>query len=412
MAAVGVLSAEQTTDRSTTSDTYTDITDASIGSGSFAADTTYLILAGVVMVGVSDTITYVDVTNDSDTSIAPAEAIAELRGTGDGEPFLFAFEFAQGGTPVGVKLRFHTTASASITSVTSWIIAIPVGDFAGADYSSDEDDDTGAVVDVPTSSTAFASTTFTATTDTWLAIAYCLYDVNTSSANLIFALDRTGTASETITSGREGEHVDDRRGSFIIWADALSAVSNTFAVKVNTDGGDTADFDHVFSGIYLVNLDNIFKDVSFARTTGVTSALTSTFAEMQTVSHAVTADGDQIVLGYAQSDIVTHTGSIGLRFQEDDTTTFPDGIDVDALNTVTRDATDVLPISLMAVRSMLASGSPFMVDMDAADGRQTVNPAEHRCLVVFSDEEAAAAAGLGPAYPGRNHPSKNVLLRL
>lgn len=409
MAAVGVLSAEQTTDRTTTSNTYADITDASIASGSFQANTTYLILAGAIFGGANGTVSYMDLTNASGTSIAPAESIAETRGSSDGEPHFFAFEFAQGGTPVGIKLRFHTTGGVSITSFSSWIIAIPVGDFAGADYSKNEDDDSGAPVDVPTSPTAFASTTFTGTTDTWLAVAYVLCDVNTTSQKLVFALDRTGSASETITNQREGEIGSERRGSIIIWADILTAVSNTFSVEINTDGA-TTDFDHVFSGIYLINLE-IFKDASFARTTGATSALTSTPAEVQTLSHAVTVDGDQIILGYAQSDIVNHTATIGLRFQEDNTTTLPTGIDDAALGSTSRTATDIIPLALMSVRNMLASGSPFTIDMDAADDRQTTNPVDNRCLVVFSDE-AAAAAGLGPVYPGRNHPSKNVLLRL
>lgn len=412
MAGVGVLSVEQTTDRATTSNTYADITDASIGSGSFSADTTYLILAGAIFGGANGTVSYMDLTNASGTSITPAESIAETRGSSDGEPHFFAFEFAQGGSPVGIKLRFHTTGGVSITSLSSWIIAIPVTGFAGADYSSNEDDDSGTPVAVPTSTTAFATTTFTGTTDTWLAVAYVLYDVNTTSQKLVFALDRTGSASETITNQREGENTAERRGSYIIWADTLTAVSNTFAVKISTDGGADTDFDHVFSGIYLINLDNIFKDVSFARTIGATSALTSAFAQAQTLAHAVTVDGDQIILGSAQSDIVNHTATIGLRFQEDDTTTLPPGIDAAALGSTSRAATDIIPLVLMSVRNMLASGSPFTIDMDAADDRQTTNPVEQRCLVVFSDEAAAAAAGLGPAYPGRNHPSKNILLRL
>lgn len=404
MAAVGIVSVEQTTDRSTTSNTYVDITDASIASGSFQANTTYLILAGAIVTGANGTITYVDVTNASDTSIAPAESIAETRGSSDGEPHFFAFEFAQGGSPVGIKLRFHTTSGVSITSVTSWIIAIPVTGFAGADYSKNEDDDSGAPVDVPTSTTAFATTTFTGTTDTWLAIAYVLYDVNTTSQKLVFALDRTGSASETITNQREGEATSERRGSIIVWADTLTAVSNTFSVKINTDGADT-DFDHIFSGIYLLNLDELFADVSFARTTGATSALTSTFAQAQTLAHAVTVDGDQIILGYAQSDVVTHQASFGLRFQEDNTTTLPTGIDDAALNSASRDATDIIPLALMSVRNMLASGSPFTIDMDAADDRQTTNPVDNRCLVVFSDEAAAGGAEYTQAAAGAITPT-------
>ncbi len=412
MAGVGVVSAEQTTDRATTSDTYTDIIDASISSGSFQTSTTYLILAGAIFTGPNGTISYMDVTNDSDSAIAPAESIVEVRGASDGEPHLFAFEFTQGGSAVGVKLRFHTTGAVSITSVTSWIIAIPISGFAAADYSKNEDDDVASPVAVPTTATAFATTTFAATTDSWLAIAYAQYDVNATSANLVFSLDRTGTASETVTNSFEGENVSERRGTFIIWADVLSAVSNTFSVELNTDGGATSDFDHVFSGIYLINLNNIFKDVSTERTTGATAALTTTFAQVQTLSHAVTVDSDQIVLGYCQSDLVSHTASFGLRFQENNSTTFPTGIDASpGLNITSRDATDVVPISLMAVRSMAASGSPFAIDMDGADDRQTTNTVEQRCLVVFSNE-AAAAAGLGSVYPGRNHPSRNVSLRL
>ena len=56
MAGVGVLSVQQTTDRSTTSNTYADITDASIASGSFQANTTYLILVGAVFGGANGTI--------------------------------------------------------------------------------------------------------------------------------------------------------------------------------------------------------------------------------------------------------------------------------------------------------------------------------------------------------------------
>ncbi|KKL24150.1 hypothetical protein LCGC14_2418200 [marine sediment metagenome] len=397
MAGVGVLSVEQTTDRTTTSNTYADITDASIASGSFQADTTYLILAGAIFGGANGTISYMDLTNASGTSITPAESIAETRGASDGEPHFFAFEFAQGGTPVGLKLRFHTTGGVSITSLSSWIIAIPVGDFAGADYSKNEDDDSGAPVAVPTSTTAFATTTFTGTTDIWLAIAYVLYDVNTTSKKLVFALDRTGSASETITNQREGENAVERRGSYIIWADTLTAVSNTFAVKISTDGV-TTDFDHVFSGIYLLNLNELFADASFARTTGATSALTSTFAQVQTLAHAVTADGAQIILGYAQSDIVNHTATIGLRFQEDNTTTLPTGIDAAALGSTSRDVTDIIPLALMSVRNMLVSGSTFTIDMDAADDRQTTNPLDNRCLVVFSDEAAPAADAGNPWY--------------
>ncbi|KKK73488.1 hypothetical protein LCGC14_2893340, partial [marine sediment metagenome] len=102
---------------------------------------------------------------------------------------------------------------------------------------------------------------------------------------------------------------------------------------------------------------------------------------------------------YAQSDIVNHTATIGLRFQEDNTTTLPTGIDAAALGSTSRDVTDIIPLALMSVRSMLASGSPFTIDMDAADDRQTTNPLDNRCLVVFSDEAALAGTPVSDSQP-------------
>ncbi len=402
MTSIGIKSAEQTTDFIYSTDTaFQDVTAAEITSGNFIGNKKYLILANFHLQTESSTVHQGArvVRSDTDADIGPAEYVKEPYEEGTFTP-TFVFEYTQPATPHGIKLQVKTyTGGTAINCRTSSLIAIPVEDFAAANYASNEDDDTGAPTALTTSAADFASVTFTGTTDVWVAIAVLYATGNTTSGILKMQFDRTGSASENRTIQVEGEDVDEKPVWAYIWSGTLTAVSNTFKVQASCDVND--DFDHVFSGIYLFNLTELFETVSASRDSANSGNITSdntwaTSTEMRTVSHNPATSGDQIVFGFGVGDMTvgaTHRAVFGQRFQQGGTT-FPVGSDAsDTLpgyQSFDAGNAELLPSCIMAVKSMTTGAKT--IDLDATANLDSLLQVSDRCLIVFSDEAASAGA--------------------
>ncbi len=407
MTSVGIKSAEQTTDFIYSADTaFQDVTAAAIASGDFVGSKKYLILANFHLHTESSSVLQGArvVRSDTGADIGPAEYVKEPYEEGTFTP-TFVFEYTQPATPHGIKLQVKTyTGGTAINCRTSSLIAIPIGDFAAANYASNEDDDTGAPTALTTTAADFASVTFTGSTDVWMAIAVLYTTGNTTSGILKMQFDRTGSASENRVVQVEGEDTAEQPVWAYIWSGTLTAVSNTFKVQASCDVND--DFDHVFSGIYLFNLTELFETVSASRDSANSGNITddntwATSTEMRTVSHNPATTGNQVVFGYGVGDMTgaSHRAVLGLRFQEGGAT-FPTGSDAsDTLpgyQSFDAGNADQLPACIMAVKSMTTGAKT--IDLDATAGLESLLQVADRCLIVFSDESAAAIVDTSAAW--------------
>jgi len=209
---------------------------------------------------------------------------------------------------------------------------------------------------------------------------------------------RSGTVSQTIDHSMEpevGASSDICAIPIFVPMDDLSAVSNTFKWQVGNEV-DSNHATHLFSSMAIINLTALFESVSMNSTTGAGSALTSTMAEVQSIArHAVATTGNQLIIGQIRRDVVTNVSSVNLRLQEDNTTTFPTGVETGSLGWGSHDALDEIADHIIGVISLTAGGGDqtdgdYLIDMDAADFRQTDAVPSFRRLVAFSFEAAAA----------------------
>lgn len=320
-AEIGHAFASATSAWTHTGDTsFTDITGASIGSGSFTTGKKYLLLFAAQMVY---------------SNAASGEmSIQSLHGTtafGDSEQrynpgsttIYYNYTFFTVWTAVaseGVKLQGKTSASGNtitVDQVTMTAINLSDDILENTDWFFNE-----RTTDDSLTSTSFTdggSVTFTpAGSSDWLVISESVLVVGTANGSRFSSqINRSGEASSSAPNNQQQPvTTTEFYGSVNLAAFSLTNASNTFKEQSNRASG-TATFTRNYSAIFAVNL-NKFKDHVFAYTTAELDTSGTDFAtQTQTASLAPSVTGDVWSLSAAISALGASTNSTKFRHQID-----------------------------------------------------------------------------------------------
>ena len=402
MSSVDMLSAKSTSDVNITSDdpTWTDI--ATIDKSAFTTgDKQYLILVYAVALYQNSEDYTLRVEDGAGSELSKQKQVWQGRASDDCQNLSFAFLYTQPSTPTDVVLQgARSTGTGTLVVKGSAIWAFPVADFAAAHYVSNEDNDVGAETDISTTEASFATIALTTNaTDKFLAIGHITYNVKIGERFLNFELSVTSTTlgEETVAAKVNGDDTTEVKSGTMLWVSdgGLFAESTTLTIKASAESG-TTDWSHIFSGVYFLNLSQLFNSVTVAKTAANTANIGgstdwTTFTEAQSLSHTPSIEEKQFVMGYVGNDVQVHTSSTGMRFQED-------GADIvtgmeDAVQGQQSQAIDdIYPLINLADKSMADEAQA--IDMDVAN-RRVANSVQvkDRMLIAFS-LEAKAAGGI------------------
>jgi len=396
-----IQSVQVSTNRDTTSSTFADVAGNKIDAVNFTGSKKYLIIAYQNSSGDSNTVESIWVVRSDSGDLSPYEITIEERGTlsrtDRNQTSGWVFEYTQPSTPTLVKTQFKNSDDSTIVrSNEAGILAIPVGDLDAADFKFNEVNNVSSPVALTTSLVTKADTgEFTGTTDIWLVIACAAWDVNATNTDTGFVLQRTGSASETLTFSREGEATNERESHIVCWVGTLTTATNhRFFIQMNDSGPDN---DHVYSSVAAINLSKLSRDVSQTRTAGATATLNNSASwasasptQLNSLTHTPTNTGDQIVIALAGFDTNNHSASTGVRMK-DDGTTIPFNRDQQSMGAMSNDADDVRPYFFFDRRNMTNVAHTIIheaFDDSTASGSSN---ARDRMVVAFSLEEPAVA---------------------
>lgn len=394
MAEIAHANAEQTTQQTTTSATYGDVTGASIASGSFVAGKKYRIkVTAHVNNSAGSGPTGVKVLHGT-TDFADSESIQART---DVNRWWFYSWFhvwtAVSGEGIKVQLKSDGTNTARIDQI--FISAINLSD----DVTENTDWFFGErSTDDALTSTYLAGATTGAFTPSgasdWLVETASQIDSGAdTSVSAQSRIVRSGEASSTLP-----QMVLEGRASQIAMLSAsrvfaLTGVSNTFTEESGeqtTGGGHT----RLHSKIFALNL-NKFKNHAFAYTEADLELGTTAFGDqIQTLSITPDLAGDVEIGAYWGFDANAVNTSAKSRVQVDNADQPPDQT-TDTYNFFGNDNRDETPQGLHTVENLTASA--HTIDLDASASTVTGAPtAQERSLWAFTMELAAGAASITP----------------
>jgi hypothetical protein len=386
MAAIAHAVAEQTTEQTSGSSVYADITGASIASGSFTAGKKYLLLVTAQLRNTSANGTNSCRLVHGTTAFAESE-MAATRDTPSAQVYAFMTVWTAVASEA-VKLQFKTSGgfiavdhialiainlSDDVTENTDWFFAERTTDDA-----------------LSTTMLDGAGITITGISSDWLVISFAQIDPGDTSNAFITQMQRSGEASSATPESR---FVTTSAGS--LWpmlmarVFTIGAAANTFKERAATTFGTAHTRLH--SSIFAINLAK-FKVRAFAYTDADTGTLSTTpyGTQVQTASITPTVTGDVLLLAYVGYDRNSAGVSGAFRVQVDNVDQ-PAGQTSAALQlNYGIDASDELPLSLVTMPSL--SNAAHTVDIDASDSGSGVATAQHRQLVAVTMELATVVS--------------------
>lgn len=387
MAAIQILSVEQTTEQTHTTDTnWTAVTGASLSG--FTVGDQYLILVNALAGG--------SVTNNrfgfrvvhGSTEFPSSYKFQEPSQADKHNYFWWTVWSAVSGE--SVAMEFMTNVSANTVSVDEIrIIAINLD----ADLTENTDWHFTSDASGPTAHTTTyadrAALTFTpgSAGDDWLILSRTEIIINTVLRDWNVQLLEDG--ANTVRAWQvEGEHSDENLiQGFVHVAEGLSAASHTFKVQTRDDTSGTQN-DYDTSAVFALNLNKFESHVVTFNSGTYNHTTANTYEELATTgNYAPTTTGDHVVFGDTHFD--GGAGADAATRLQFDGTSNPTAWENYLRQFPNYDATDQGNLPLVVVQSVSSAGDT--IDLDGRTWSTSFTWAD-RTIVAFSAELATAAA--------------------
>jgi hypothetical protein len=383
---------EQTTVQSHTGDTnWTDVSGASISSGSFTVGDKYLILVSAQATGLDSAQNFGWKILHGSTDFADSEMVLEPpAGAVNGQVPYNYFTVWTAVASEGIKMQHKTFNSAdTVRTDTVSMVAINLSDDLTEDvdwhYNSDS---TNTDLSSSYSTTNNAAITIDSgdhdAGDRFLVLGLARIDVGLTATSAFSRIQRTGESTEnTADDVWEGEDTSNFMLHHLGKVYSLGAASNTFTQASKLSSSNFHDRTH--SAVFAINLDK-FAQVTSEFDSSFTYTATTNFADqVDTASMTPDATGNFFIMGYTIHDVGS-TAAIDARVQVDNTDE-PAGQSSFTAGTYNWDTTDQIHRSTITVENL--DTSAHSVDLDSAPNTLTDSPTTlDTSIVVFSMELA------------------------
>lgn len=362
-----------------------------IASGSLTADDTYMLIGGARIGGNNTTNVTHAAVHAGGTIIADTEIGQEAKSASTTvlDNYGFVDQYVVPSTPVALEWYLEDTGGNGTAGGNSWwLIAINVSDLDSDHYAYAED---GTAADHTASMADRASVTLSNTTsgDNIAVFASAQIDVNDTSNSYEIDLLEASTSMLGSVVKREGEDTSERRQHLIIQRFVATGSSHTFKIQTRDDYTGTQHA-YVRSGIWALNLTELFETHAVAEDATHTVSSTGAFEQALTMNYTPSTTGNVFVFGCTNHVGLAAFREAWIRVQKDNgaNSVFAS---MDDGESHVADGVDNLTISLGAVISGTAS-TAMTLDFDVRDDSTTFDPFEDTTLIAFSAEKKAAAA--------------------
>lgn len=354
--------AERNTEFTTSSTSYTDVTDLAITSGNFTAGKDYYISYcvqgnenGNAAVG------SVRMVHGS-TAFAESEQGWARSSTNVEGAAVCWFSVWTAVASEGLKVQVKSSVGTDTVAVNfGALIAIQLTDYlvSGTDYCFAQSTADDSLSTTPTDGASCTVTPSSAST--WLAQTYAQIDRSDTTTNEISRMVRSGEASSSLPASNTGPESVLNYGHYHARTFSFGATSNT--IKEQAEAEATAHT-RLHSSVFLLNLSR-FEAHAAAYTEGATSLTSTTFVEIQTATITPLTTGDVWIGAAFVLDKTETSSDVEFRVQVDGSDQ-PAGQTTAALvfdqyNTTHTD--NDIPLGFMTLTS-LSSGA-HRIDMDA-----------------------------------------------
>jgi len=387
MAAIGFTSTEITSRVTTASESYVDVTGATISNTNLTTGDKYLLMVYAQFdYSVSNSHFDVQVIHGS-TAFADSNANLDQLDTVI-YPWWTVWTAVSG---EDIDLQYRCNASSKTLGCDNVVmIAINLSDLTeNTDWYHSVDSTSTTLVSGTWSTSNNASVTFTpAEASDWLVISKSRHDIATTGTQYMSRINSSGDVTDTAPlSSVEGENSSNFYINTLHRVFALTAVSNTFTEQSQTDSnpfGSTRET----SEIIAINLEVFDAHDSDWTEAEVTLSSTDFATEVASVTLSPSTATSIVSIGMFAHDTAA-AGVYGKGRIQVDGTDYPATQTSDAyqLNN-SLDGTDEFPFNFLSIASV--SSGARTVDLDASSEAGTT-PAEDRSLVSFTMELAGVA---------------------
>ena len=386
MAAISHASASVTTQFTTTSATYVDVTAASIADTSLTAGNQYLVLCIAQLGGSGNGILRALQVVHGSTAFAQSEMDVRQGAEAFASFGWFTVWTAAASESLKVQAKADGVNTTRVDNLL--LFAMDLDSLTeNTDWAFNERTNDDGLSTTPTDG---GSITITPAAGDWLVLTSAQYDMGDNSTQAVGVLDRSGEATSTTPSARlEATSTSDIWQMFMSRVFTVTAASNTFK-EISSATSGTAHV-RLNSAVFILNLEK-FAANSFAFTAGDTSLNTTDFGDnIQTLSITPTVTGNVLAVGTWSFDCQNLSRTAKFRLQVDNADD-PTGQTTDTYNYSCRDSADERPFAIGTLSSQSNSAKTY--DLDASVSSTTSTPAaQDRSLWAFSMELAGGGGG-------------------
>jgi hypothetical protein len=395
MAAIDYDVVRVTANFTTTSASYTNVTNATIPSTDFTSGRKYLLVVTAHFGGDDANANFGLKLQHGSTDFAPSEHIGDVSSATTTNRASYCW-FTVWTAVASEAIQLQAISDGSNTIHVDQIVMVKI------EISEDLTENTDWHFNDVTASTALATSTWSTTNnasvtftpgtanDKWLVMATCRIDNMATVNNSEARIQRSGEASHTaVVQSREGEDTaGDNKIFTLITGYQLGASSNTFTQQVQRDGGG-GSANRSYSAVFVLNMSK-FDAADFSYTETETTLSTTDYnTELESVAITPSTTTDVWVVGFFVGDINVNTTYKG-RIQSPDGTDEPTTQTSDGYNFIDAyDNTDEMPVHFQGVRVGQGASSLTSV-LDASTGN-TSAVAEDSFLMAMTFELAGGA---------------------
>jgi len=382
----------ETTERTTTSTTYSDFTNNSIPATSFQANKKYLLVVSAVLrSSVNTTAARMQVVRGTTVFADSVQAVLPVVST-DRVTYCWWTVFTQPATAELVKAQISNSTSGNTTGVDHFkITAIKLSDdlTENTDWMFAENATSTSLTTAGVNGASTGSFTPAVANDSWLVLTRSRNVVNSTTRSFGSRIVRSGEASSTGPfQQREGRSTTLEafvQTSMRVFS--LGAAANTFTEQSFSVVANTGSRSH--SGVFCLNLNKLAARASaYADASILTLSSTDFATTVANISITPTVTGDVWTWGMFVLDYNSASWNGKMRLQINNTTNITSDVTADNYfcNTAP-DAIDELAFHMQGIESLAAS-TAYSIDMDGsiADPPPTNSGARGRSLFAVTME--------------------------
>jgi len=392
----------QTTEQSTTSSTYGDMTGVSIASGNFTAGKKYLVCANASVAEDSSTRVGIRVVHGS-TAFAESENLTTRSST---VKEYYAYQWCTVWTAVsseGVKVQLNSSdgvSNAYAHFLTLFTLQLDDYLIENTDWCFNERSTDDALTNSGTNGAACTVTPATGGHD-WLVMSWSQIDATSGTVDQQSRLVRSGEASSSNPQvsfqplSTSAQYVLPLARVF-----TLGAAANTFTEQ--SQAGAATTHTRLHSSIFVLNLNKFLAHANTYTDGAVTLGTTDYNTQVETVSINPAGTYDVWVGGFFVGDKQATSGDVEMRIQVDNADILS-GMTTASINYDNADVTVLTndyPEALQTVASMTTGTNT--IDFDASSDISSGLDAKHRSLWAVTLELANPGSTVGPLR--RRHP--------